>query len=67
MKAAVFNEYGSSDVLKIKEIDKPIPKDNEVLIKVFASPVTTGDTRMRKADPFAIRFITGLLLSLIHI
>ena len=61
MKAIVYTEYGSPDVLQLKEIAKPTPKDNEVLVKVYAVSVNAADLHLLRADPFLIRLSSGLL------
>lgn len=60
MKAIVYTEYGSTDVLKLKEVEKPVPKDNEVLIKVHAVSVNSWDWDLMRGKPFLSR-LGGLL------
>lgn len=60
MKAVVYSKYGSPEVLKLIEIPRPQINANEVLIRVHASTVAAGDWRMRKAEPFPIRFVAGM-------
>lgn len=59
MKAVECTKYGAPEFLKLVEIEKPSPKENEVLIKNYATSVTSGDARIRRADPFIIRLIFG--------
>ena len=59
MKAIICTKYGAPDVLQLAEVKKPFPKDNEVLIKIHATSATSGDARIRRADPFIIRLIFG--------
>ena len=55
MKAVVYNEFGPPDVLQIQEIDKPVPKENEVLVKVRAASVNPYDWHMIRGTPFLMR------------
>lgn len=60
MKAAVYTHYGPPDVVQIKEIEKPSPKDNEVLVKIRAAAVNPLDWHFMRGEPYVVRLMTGL-------
>ena len=61
MRAVVFDRYGPPDVLRLENVKRPVPKDDEVLIKIHAATVSRTDTGLRGADLFLSRLATGLL------
>ncbi len=61
MKAIVLTKYGSPDVLELREVETPTPKDDEVLIKVDAASVNDWDWCLMRGKPFFIRLLCGLL------
>jgi len=61
MKAIVYTTYGSPDVLQLHEVEKPTPKDNQVLVKVHAASANPADWHLMRAEPFLARLANGLL------
>jgi NADPH:quinone reductase-like Zn-dependent oxidoreductase len=61
MKAIVSDKYGPPEILKLKEVKKPIPEDNQVLVKIHAASVNYGNLVLVKGEPFLARFAFGLL------
>src|ERR1700693_2458085 len=60
MKAVVFDRYGPPEVQRMEEVERPVPKDDEVLVRIHATTVTRSDCGIRAAKPFVIRFFFGL-------
>src|SRR5512140_2286903 len=60
MKAAIYTEYGSADVVLLKDVERPVPTDDEVLIKVCAASVNAYDCHFMHGEPGAMRLATGL-------
>jgi NADPH:quinone reductase-like Zn-dependent oxidoreductase len=61
MRAVVYHKYGPPDVLELKEVQTPTPKDDEVLVRVHAAGLHVGDCFAVRGAPFAMRLVTGLL------
>ena len=60
MRAVVYDRYGPPDVLRLEEVEKPVPKDDEVLVRIRATTVSRTDCGLRSAEMFISRFVTGL-------
>lgn len=66
MRAVVYERYGPPEVLRFSDLPKPIPKDNEILIKIHATTVTTGDWRVRSLEvPFGFGLISRLVFGVL--
>jgi NADPH:quinone reductase-like Zn-dependent oxidoreductase len=61
MRAVVYDSYGPPEVLRLEDVERPVPEEDEVLVKVNATTVTRTDTGLRSAEYFISRFVTGLL------
>ncbi|MHA1946995.1 MAG: NAD(P)-dependent alcohol dehydrogenase, partial [Candidatus Hodarchaeales archaeon] len=59
MKAMVHEKYGPPEVLQLKEVEKPVPKDNEVLVRIHAAAVNAIDPLIVRGKPFYLRITSG--------
>jgi NADPH:quinone reductase-like Zn-dependent oxidoreductase len=60
MRAVVYDRYGPPEVQRLEEVERPVPKEDEVLVKIHATTVNRTDCGLRSAEPFITRFFTGL-------
>src|SRR6202035_208861 len=60
MRAVVHDRYGPPDVLRVEDVQRPVPNDDEVLIGVRATPVSRTDCALRAGEPYFSRFLTGV-------
>ena len=61
MRAVVHDRYGPPDVLRLEDVERPEPKEDEVLVRIHATTVTRTDCGMRGPEPFFVRIFTGLV------
>ena len=61
MRAAVYRRYGPPEVVRIEDTPKPVPKDDEILVRVRATTICAADWRFRRANPILIRLMNGLV------
>src|SRR4051794_9316484 len=61
MRAIVQDQYGSPDVLQLRDVDKPVVKDDEALVRVRAAAVNIGDWHLLRGVPYVMRTVSGLL------
>jgi NADPH:quinone reductase-like Zn-dependent oxidoreductase len=61
MRAVVYDRYGPPEVLRLEDVEKPVPEEDEVLVRIHATTVNRTDTGFRSAEYFVSRFFTGLL------
>ena len=59
MKAIVYTQYGAPEVLQLREVEKPIPKDTDLLIQVHAASINYGDWGLLRGQPFFLRLTEG--------
>ncbi|MGH2525185.1 MAG: NAD(P)-dependent alcohol dehydrogenase, partial [Actinomycetota bacterium] len=60
MRAVVFDRYGPPEVLRVEDVERPVPKEDEVFVRVHATTVTRTDTGLRSAEYGFMRLFTGL-------